>query len=118
VPAPALDPAATDRFLALAEACADAAGEILVRHFRTAVAVDTKPDTTPVTVADRDAEAAMRALIAGALPDHGIVGEEMPPRNPGAEFTWVIDPIDGTNPSSPARRPSAPWWRWPITDGR
>ena len=96
MPAPALEPAATDRFIALAEACADAAGEILVRHFRTAVAVDTKPDATPVTVADRDAEAAMRALIAGTLPDHGIVGEEMPPRNPGAEFTWVIDPIDGT----------------------
>lgn len=85
-----------DRYLALAGACADAAGEVLAHYFRKPLDVDTKADATPVTQADRDAEIAMRALIADALPDHGILGEELAAVNPGAEFTWVLDPIDGT----------------------
>ena len=60
------------------------------------LAVDDKPDLSPVTIADRDAEAAMRRLIAARFPDHGIIGEEFGREREDAEFVWVLDPIDGT----------------------
>ena len=60
--------------LALAQALADAAGAILRRYFRQPLAVDDKSDLSPVTIADREAEAAMRHLIADAFPQHGILG--------------------------------------------
>lgn len=50
----------------------------------------------PVTRADRDAEAALRRLIAARFPDHGVVGEEYGEDRPDAEHVWVLDPIDGT----------------------
>ena len=85
-----------DAFLDLAERLADRARGIARRHFRQPVAVETKPDRSPVTVADRDTEAALRALIAETFPEHGIVGEEEAARAPDAEHVWVLDPIDGT----------------------
>ncbi len=85
-----------DDFLALAERLADAAGAAALRHFRTAFTVDDKADASPVTVADREAEAEMRALIGRAFPDHGIVGEEYGTERTGASHVWVLDPIDGT----------------------
>jgi histidinol phosphatase-like enzyme (inositol monophosphatase family) len=50
----------------------------------------------PVTAADRGAEAAIRRLIGERYPDHGVIGEEYGEDRPGAEFVWLIDPIDGT----------------------
>ena len=82
--------------LALAHALADAAGAILRRHFRQPLAVDDKSDLSPVTIADREAEAAMRQLIADAFPQHGILGEELGAVRADAEWVWVLDPIDGT----------------------
>lgn len=83
-------------FIALAERLADTAGDVLMRHFRRPLGIDRKTDETPVTVADRDAESAMRSLIAGSFPGHGIIGEEHGSDRPGAEFVWVLDPVDGT----------------------
>lgn len=83
-------------YLALANRLADASGVVIRRYFRSAIPVDQKPDHSPVTVADREAEVAMRELIEAAFPEHGIIGEEMPTRNDGADLTWVLDPIDGT----------------------
>ncbi len=83
-------------FLTLAEALADAAAKVVLRYFRTPVAVDDKADASPVTVADREAETEMRALIARHYPAHGIIGEEHGRDNPGASHVWVLDPIDGT----------------------
>lgn len=80
----------------LAERLADCAGAIVRRHFRTRLAVDDKPDNSPVTIADREAEAAIRAVLAEEQPGHGIIGEEHGATNAGAEYVWVIDPIDGT----------------------
>jgi inositol-phosphate phosphatase/L-galactose 1-phosphate phosphatase/histidinol-phosphatase len=80
----------------LAERLADAAGAIARRYFRQPLAVDTKPDSTPVTAADREAEAAMRALIEKQFPGDGIVGEEHGPVRADAVRVWVLDPIDGT----------------------
>jgi inositol-phosphate phosphatase/L-galactose 1-phosphate phosphatase/histidinol-phosphatase len=96
MPTPTPTPGDINRFIAVAEACADAAGEILTRYFRTSLSVETKADASPVTIADREAETAMRALIGAAFPDHGIIGEELPNTNADAPFTWVLDPIDGT----------------------
>ena len=89
-------PACPDAFLALAQDLADAARPVIRRYFRTPVRVDDKDDSSPVTVADREAEAAMRRLIAARYPDHGILGEEHGRHNVEAEYVWVLDPIDGT----------------------
>ncbi|MEX0331769.1 MAG: inositol monophosphatase family protein [Puniceicoccaceae bacterium] len=58
--------------------------------------IEFKEDDTPVTYADRKAEEVMREMIAREFPNHGIIGEEFGEENPDAEFTWVLDPIDGT----------------------
>lgn len=85
-----------DAFLALAGALAEAAGAAIRPYFRRPLAIEDKADLTPVTAADRAAEAAMRRLIERHFPDHGIIGEEYGPLRPDAEFVWVLDPIDGT----------------------
>ena len=58
--------------------------------------MEFKEDESPVTQADRGAEELMRAMIAKKFRSHGIKGEEFGDVNPDAEFTWVLDPIDGT----------------------
>lgn len=77
---------------------ANAAGKAILPHFRNLLEADHKGGSTfdPVTIADREAETAIRALIYSHLPDHGVVGEEYPPHNADAEHIWTIDPIDGT----------------------
>ena len=74
-------------------------GDTILPFFRTSLGVEDKSATgrfDPVTAADRAAEAAMRALIKRQFPDHGIIGEEFGNENPGAEYAWLLDPIDGT----------------------
>jgi inositol-phosphate phosphatase/L-galactose 1-phosphate phosphatase/histidinol-phosphatase len=88
--------AALDEFLTLASELADAAGAVIRPYFRTPLAVDDKADLSPVTAADRAAEAAMRQLINARFPGHGILGEEYGRERDDAEFVWVLDPIDGT----------------------
>ncbi|MEE8623377.1 MAG: histidinol-phosphatase [Alphaproteobacteria bacterium] len=83
-------------FIDLAGKLAETSGEIVRRYFRTPVAVDSKADQSPVTVADREAETAMRALIEAECPDHGIIGEEFGALRPTADYVWLLDPIDGT----------------------
>lgn len=89
-------PTVDESHLAFADALAEAAGAISRRYFRQKLTVDDKADTSPVTVADREAEAAMRALISERFPEHGILGEEHGADRTGADFVWVLDPIDGT----------------------
>jgi histidinol phosphatase-like enzyme (inositol monophosphatase family) len=64
--------------------------------FRGAVAADLKADQSPVTLADRDAEQVMRAILTERCPDCGILGEEFGLERPSARLRWVLDPIDGT----------------------
>jgi len=72
-------------------------GAFIRPHFgRLDLAVETKSDASPVTLADRGAEELMRGLIAKKFPAHGIIGEELGSEHPDAEFVWVLDPIDGT----------------------
>lgn len=85
-------------FLAFADQLADAARAAILPHFRAGVACDNKSADgfDPVTVADRASEAAMRALIEGAFPDHGVLGEEFERTRSRSGYEWVLDPIDGT----------------------
>lgn len=78
---------------------ADSAAEISLKYFRSDVGVDNKLDGNafdPVTIADRDAETAIRALINKRYPAHGIVGEEHGSKTGSSPVHWVLDPIDGT----------------------
>ena len=86
----------TDDDIALAQRLADAAGAAIRPFFRARYDVETKADASPVTQADRAAEAAMRAILESERPGDGIVGEEYGVAREGAERTWVLDPIDGT----------------------
>jgi histidinol phosphatase-like enzyme (inositol monophosphatase family) len=75
---------------------ADLSGAIALKHFRTPLDIVSKDDASPVTIADRDAETAMREAIRKAFPDHGIIGEEHGREQTDAEWIWILDPIDGT----------------------
>ncbi len=89
----------TSDFLEFAHATTVAAGAVILPHFRAALHVEDKSDGgtyDPVTVADRAAEGVIRADIAHAYPDHGIRGEEQGWQKGVSNYTWVIDPIDGT----------------------
>lgn len=65
-------------------------------HFRRGVRVEKKADRTPVTQADRDAEAAILTVVREAFPDHGFLGEETGAHGAGAATRWIVDPLDGT----------------------
>lgn len=72
------------------------AGRATLAHYQTGITAETKPDNTPVTSADRNAERLIRELIAARLPHDGIIGEEFGEVHPGADRRWIVDPIDGT----------------------
>jgi histidinol-phosphatase len=72
------------------------AGRITLGHFQSGVAVERKSDYSPVTIADRESEKKLRDLIGRYWPDHGILGEEFGQSGGAAEYTWIVDPIDGT----------------------
>jgi len=76
------------------EACRQA-GKITLAYFQNNVAVEDKADGSPVTTADRQAEAAIRETLAAHFPDDGILGEEGGLTR-GKSGQWIIDPIDGT----------------------
>lgn len=98
-PSTATPQVVTDAMLAAANRAADASGEIIRRYFRVsraALQASFKADESPVTLADREAEAAVRAVLAEAFPNHSILGEEGGSTVRQSPFTWIIDPIDGT----------------------
>src|SRR3954469_16224936 len=83
------------RALGVARDAVAAAGAAALAHLRRGVIVETKPDLTPVTAADRAAEDEIVGVIRAAFPDHAILGEEGGARGTGA-VRWIVDPIDGT----------------------
>jgi myo-inositol-1(or 4)-monophosphatase len=83
-------------WVAAAEAAADVAGAVIRPFFRAPLDATQKADRSPVTIADRSAEQAMRAVLAERFPGHGILGEEFGLDRPEAPLRWVLDPIDGT----------------------
>ncbi|MEG3153201.1 inositol monophosphatase family protein, partial [Sphingomonas sp. ZT3P38] len=80
----------------LAKRLADAAGAAIRPYFRREHGLEAKADASPVTLADKAAEAAMRRLIIAERPMDGIIGEEEDARPGTSGRTWVLDPIDGT----------------------
>jgi histidinol-phosphatase len=81
--------------LEFAHALADIADAITAARFRaTDLRVETKPDLTPVSEADRAAEEAIRAHVAGSSRGEGVLGEEY--GDDGGDVKWIVDPIDGT----------------------
>jgi histidinol-phosphatase len=81
--------------LELALRLADAADAISLPLFRTALTVERKPDSTPVTEADRRVEAELRRLLTEERPADALLGEEEGATGDGAR-RWILDPIDGT----------------------
>lgn len=71
-------------------------GGVALTHYRSLLTVETKPDGSPVTVADRESEQAARAWLAARYPDDAILGEELGEKPGASGRKWVIDPIDGT----------------------
>ena len=95
-----LDDAQTrQELIETAHALAEAARAATLKHFRTpGLAADNKlaGGFDPVTAADREAEAAMRAILAERRPDDAILGEEYGVQAGTSGLTWVLDPVDGT----------------------
>jgi inositol-phosphate phosphatase/L-galactose 1-phosphate phosphatase/histidinol-phosphatase len=80
----------------LAHKMADRARSILQPYFRTRIQIQDKADASPVTIADQETESALREMLRTHFPSHNIIGEEHEQLQQGGDFTWVIDPIDGT----------------------
>ena len=102
--------------LAFALELADLADAITTERFQANdLIVETKPDQTPVTEADRAVEQALRKRISEERPGHSVVGEEFGADAPGSA-RWILDPIDGTK-----NYLRGPWWATLIAlerDGR
>ena len=83
--------------LALALRLADAAGDAIRPFFRSSeLDTEAKGDASPVTVADRAGEEAMRRVLEAEVPEDGIIGEEFGTKPGTSRRDWVLDPIDGT----------------------
>jgi histidinol-phosphatase len=90
---------AVEADLRFAHELADAADAVTLAHFRSLdLRVDTKPDLTPVSEADRAAEDAVRSVIAASGRGEGVLGEEtgQAGADDGGTARWIVDPIDGT----------------------
>ncbi|GBQ10958.1 histidinol phosphate phosphatase [Komagataeibacter rhaeticus] len=85
-----------DAVMEAATAAADVARSVVLPFFRRGVRADDKADASPVTVADRTAERAIRAVMSERLPGFGLMGEEFGLEAAASPYRWVIDPIDGT----------------------
>ncbi len=83
-------------FAHFADKLADTARTSIKKYFRTRVDDEKKSDLSPVTIADRETELALRALIRECYPNHGIIGEEYEEVRSTSDLCWALDPIDGT----------------------
>jgi len=84
------------RYLETALEAVSAASIPIIEHFHGSFEVEMKSDQTPVTIADREAEQAIRSVLRDAFPEHGIWGEEFGASDRDSDYLWLIDPVDGT----------------------
>jgi histidinol-phosphatase len=91
-----MNPMQLDAALAAAREAAQAAAEVIRHYWDRGVAVEIKQDATPVTVADREAEQAIRQVLHAALPEAAIYGEEYGLDGARDGLLWLVDPLDGT----------------------
>lgn len=73
-----------------------AAGQHALRYYEADVAIEWKSNNSPVTIADREAEAMMREKLRSAFPQDGFLGEEEGETPGSSGFRWIMDPVDGT----------------------
>lgn len=83
--------------ISFANHLADISAKVAKQYFRLPNEEVAKEDDSPVTIADREIERLIRIEIEKTFPTHGIIGEEFGDKNPDADFTWILDPIDGTS---------------------
>jgi len=86
-----------DQYLDFAKDLAVEAGKLMLVHFHEGVEHHYKEDKTIVTIADEEINQMVIDRVAAKFPDHSVLGEEAS-NDKKAEFAWVVDPIDGTNP--------------------
>ena len=82
--------------LEIARRAAVVAGDVIMPLYNAGTTVELKADKTPVTIADKNAELAMREFLSRECPSHGILGEEFPETPGDGRHRWILDPIDGT----------------------
>ena len=82
--------------LEIARRAAIVAGEVIMPLYNAGTVVELKSDRTPVTLADRNAELAIREFLARECPGHGVLGEEFGETPGDGRHRWILDPIDGT----------------------
>lgn len=85
-----------DEFKKVALQATEKSSKRIMYYFRNLPKIETKIDKTPFTKADKEAEEIIVSTIKKAFPTHGFIGEELGSDKDDAEFTWIIDPIDGT----------------------
>lgn len=85
-----------NRLLPFAQRLSNVADDIARKYWRMPFATEQKADLSPVTIADKEIESALRQMIEREYPEHGIVGEEHGNLRSDAAYQWVLDPIDGT----------------------
>lgn len=83
-------------FLSAALEAARAAADVIRRNYQRNLAVSIKADKSPVTQADVESERVIREILSRRFPAHGFYGEETGQSALGAEYLWLVDPIDGT----------------------
>ncbi len=87
----------TQEIIDFANQLADIGTKITKKYYRTDNGEIAKEDDSPVTKADRGIEEAIRKEIEAKFPDHGIIGEEYGIKEAKSDYTWILDPIDGTS---------------------
>ena len=88
-------------YIELMHELADAAALVSLKYFKKNIDIRNKGSKLnssfdPVTIADQDTEITIREIIRKRYPDHNIMGEEQPDEQKNSNYTWIIDPIDGT----------------------
>jgi inositol-phosphate phosphatase/L-galactose 1-phosphate phosphatase/histidinol-phosphatase len=86
-----------EEFIPFVHLLADESEKVIMNYFRQSFKIERKDDNSPVTIADKNTEKTIRDFINQKYPNHGIIGEEFDEIKLDSEFTWVIDPIDGTH---------------------
>jgi histidinol-phosphatase len=84
-----------NRYEAMVE-LAQRAGEHALRYFDRGIAIETKADLSPVTVADREADQLLREELLKRFPQDGFLGEESGEQPSASGYRWIVDPIDAT----------------------
>ncbi len=85
-----------ENLLDSARKIAQKGGQNTLKYFKKDIRIEKKPDSTPVTIADKESESVMREMIQSEFPEHGILGEEFGRVNENSPIQWILDPIDGT----------------------